>query len=177
MLSDRLEIRQKQLKWRQNTYLVDKTRRTWPCQAKRRYDVRMAKRSVPGVWFALGVRMYLFFSPKSAGTWYILSLAKAPKVILRHYRETLHVVRWQILNHKCNITPFPNILFHFGMSLSKRWDSRPRLRVTACVYHVGHCTYPSGYIASSRLILSVILQYTWYCSCIARPHCCVASLL
>ena len=46
---------------------VDKTLCTWPFQAKNRYDVRLANRRAPGVWFALGFRTYseyLFWAPK-----------------------------------------------------------------------------------------------------------------
>ena len=46
---------------------VDKTRCTWPFQAKNRYDVRLANRRVPGVWFVplvLECTWYLFLVPK-----------------------------------------------------------------------------------------------------------------
>ena len=46
---------------------VDKTRCTWPCQAKNRYDVTLANRRAPGVWFVLGFKMYLFLAPKWPG--------------------------------------------------------------------------------------------------------------
>ena len=45
MASDWLKIRQKQLKLDK----VDKTRCTWPFQAKNKYDVRLANRRDPGV--------------------------------------------------------------------------------------------------------------------------------
>ena len=47
---------------------VDKTRCAWPFQANNRYDVRLANRRAPGVWFVLGFRMYLFLAPKWPGT-------------------------------------------------------------------------------------------------------------
>ena len=64
---------------------VHKTRGTWPCQAKNRYDMRLANRRAPGAWFVLGFRIYLFLAPKwpgiptfgkknyrnIPGTWYI----------------------------------------------------------------------------------------------------------
>ena len=37
---------------------VDKTRCTWPFQAENRYDVTLANRRAPGVWFVLGFRTY-----------------------------------------------------------------------------------------------------------------------
>ena len=37
---------------------VDNTRCTWPLQAKNRYDLRLANRRAPYVWFVLGFRMY-----------------------------------------------------------------------------------------------------------------------
>ena len=46
---------------------VDKTRSTWPFQAKNRYDVTLANCRAPGVWFVLDFRMYLFLAPKCSG--------------------------------------------------------------------------------------------------------------
>ena len=46
---------------------VDKTRCTWPFQAKNRCDVTLANRRAPGVWFVLGFEMYLFLAPKGPG--------------------------------------------------------------------------------------------------------------
>ena len=43
---------------------VDKTRCTWPFQAKNRYDVTLANRRAPGVWFVLGCKVYLFLAPR-----------------------------------------------------------------------------------------------------------------
>ena len=40
----------------------DKTRCTWPFQAKNRYDVMLANRRASGVWFVLGFRTYLFLA-------------------------------------------------------------------------------------------------------------------
>ena len=46
---------------------VDKIRCTWPFQAKNRYDVTLANRRAPGVWFVLGFILYLFLAPKWPG--------------------------------------------------------------------------------------------------------------
>ena len=43
---------------------VDKTRCTWPFQPKNRYDVTLANRRAPGVWFVLRFRIYLFLAQK-----------------------------------------------------------------------------------------------------------------
>ena len=51
--------------WKLNK--VEKTRCTWPFQAKNRYDVTLANRKAPGVWFVLGFTMYLFLAPKWPG--------------------------------------------------------------------------------------------------------------
>ena len=60
------QIRQKQLiDWKLDK--VDKTGCTWPFQAKNRYDVTLANRKAPGVWFVLGFTMYLFLAPKWPG--------------------------------------------------------------------------------------------------------------
>ena len=55
---------------------VDKTRCTWPFQAKNRYDVTLANRRAPGVWFVLGFRTYVFLAPRWPG---IPVLAKKTK--------------------------------------------------------------------------------------------------
>ena len=46
---------------------VDKTRCTWPFEAKNRYDVRLANGRAPGVWFVLGFKMYLCLATKWQG--------------------------------------------------------------------------------------------------------------
>ena len=46
---------------------VGKTRCTWPFQANNRYDVRLANRRAPGVWFVLCFILYLFSGQKSPG--------------------------------------------------------------------------------------------------------------
>ena len=46
---------------------VDKTRCTWPFQAKNRYDVTLANRRAPGVWFVRGFKMYLFLATNWPG--------------------------------------------------------------------------------------------------------------
>ena len=46
---------------------VDKTRCTWPFQAKNRYDVTLANRRAPGVRFVLSFRVYLFLASKWPG--------------------------------------------------------------------------------------------------------------
>ena len=54
---------------------ADKTKRTWPFQAKNRYDVRLANRRAPGLYLALECtcfwhqsdQVYLFLAPKWPG--------------------------------------------------------------------------------------------------------------
>ena len=44
---------------------VDRTRCTWPIQAKNRYNVKLANRRAPGVLFVLGFITYLFWHQKN----------------------------------------------------------------------------------------------------------------
>ena len=55
---------------------VDKTRCTWPFQAKNRYDVTLANHRAPGVWFVVGFIMYLFLAQKWPGMPFVGKNAK-----------------------------------------------------------------------------------------------------
>ena len=69
MASDWLKIRQKRLKARQSrqnqVYLAYSSQKQVRYDAgQSQYDMTLANRRAPGVWFVLGFRMYLFLEPK-----------------------------------------------------------------------------------------------------------------